>query len=46
MSKEFLIKIDKNHLGENVQAVILYDIIQDRLPLNYFQRIVVEKALN
>ena len=46
MSEEFLTKIEKNRLGENPQTVILYDIVHDRLFLNYLQRIVVKEALN
>lgn len=38
--------MEKDCLGKNLQAVIPCDIIQDRLFLNYLQRIVMEKALN
>lgn len=46
MSKELLTEIEKDRLGENLQAVILYDIIQDRLPFNHLQRVVIEEALH
>lgn len=46
MSKDFLTEIEKDFLGKNLQAIILCDIIQDRLFLNYLQRIIIEKTLN
>ena len=46
ISEEHLTKVEYNRLGKNPQAVILCDIIQNRLPLNHLQRVVVEKALN
>lgn len=38
--------MEKDCLGKNLQTVIPCNIIQDRLFLNYLQRIVIEKALN
>lgn len=35
MSEKHLTKVEYNHLGENPQAIILYDIIQNRLLLNH-----------
>ena len=46
MSEEDLTKIKSNCLGYNLQAILLYDIIKDRLFLNYLQLIVIEKVLN
>ena len=46
MSKEPLTKVEYNRLGKNPQAVTLCDNIQNRLPLNHLQRVVVEEALN
>ena len=46
MSEEHLTKVEYNRLGENPQAVILCDIIQNQLPLNHLQMVVVEEALN
>lgn len=46
MSEEHLTKVEYNRLGENPQAVILCNIIQNRLPLNHLQRVVIEEALN
>ena len=45
LSKEHLTKIKSSHLSNNPQTIILCDIIQDRLPLNHLQRIVIEKVL-
>lgn len=46
ISQKYLIKVEYNRLGKNPQTIILYDIIQDRLPLNHLQRVVMEEALN
>ncbi len=46
ISEKHLTKVKSNHLGDNLQVIILYDIIQDRLLLNYLQRLVIEKVLN
>lgn len=39
-------EIDKSRLGKNSDPVILYDIIQGRLPLNMLQHVVVEEVLS
>ena len=46
MLEEYLTKIKYSRLGNNPQAIILYEIIQDWLSLNHLQRVVVEKMLN
>lgn len=46
MSEKHLTKLKYNWFSKNPQAIILYDIIQDRLPFNYLQSVVVEKTLN
>ncbi len=46
MLEEYLTKVESIHLSDNPQAILLYDIIQDRLPLNHLQRVVVEEVLN
>ncbi len=46
MSEEHLTEIESSRLSDNPQAIILCDIIQDRLLLNHLQRVVVEKVLN
>ncbi len=46
MSEEHLIKVESSHLDDNPQAIILCDIIQDRLSLNHLQRVVLEEVLN
>lgn len=46
MSKEHLIQIEYNRLGENSQAIILCNIIYNWLSLNYLSRILVEEALH
>ncbi len=46
MSEEYLTKVESSYLSDNPQAIILYDIIQDQLPLNHLQRVVVEEVLN
>ncbi len=46
MSEEHLTKVESSRLGDNPQAIILCDIIQDRLPLNHLQRVVIEEVLN
>ncbi len=46
ISEEHLTKVEFSRLGNNLQAIILYDIIQDRLLFNYLQRVVVEEVLN
>ena len=46
ISEEYLTEIESSYLGDNLQAIILCDIIQDRLPLNHLQRVIVEEVLN
>lgn len=46
MSEKFLTKMKKDCFGMNLQALILCDIIQDWLLLNYLQKVVVKKVLN
>lgn len=46
MLEKFLTKIEKDRFGKNPQAIILCDIIQDQLSLNYLQRVVIEEAFN
>ncbi len=46
MPEEYLTKVESSRLGDNPQAIILCDIIQDQLPLNHLQRVVVEEVLN
>ena len=46
MSEEYLTKIKSSCLGDNLEAIILCDIIQDRLPFNHLQRVIIEKVLN
>ncbi len=46
ISEKHLTKIESSRLDNNLQAIILCDIIQDRLPHNYLQRVVVEEVLN
>ncbi len=46
MSEKLLTEVEYNRLSENPEVIILYDIIQDRLPLNHLQRVVVKKVLN
>ncbi len=46
MSKEYLTKVESSCLGDNPQAIILCNIIQDQLPLNHLQRVVIEEVLN
>ncbi len=46
MLEEYLTKVESSRLGDNPQAIILCDIIQDRLPLNHLQRVIVEEVLN
>ncbi len=46
MSEELLTEVEYNRLSENPEVIILCDIIQDRLPLNHLQRVVVEEVLN
>ncbi len=43
---ELLTKVEYNSLSKNLEVIILYDIIQDRLPLNHLQRVVVKEVLN
>ncbi len=46
MSEEYLTEEKSSCLGNNLQAIILCDIIQDRLSLNHLQKVVVEEVLN
>ena len=46
MGKELFTPIKKAQIGDKLQACVLYDIIETRLSLNYFQRIVVEKIFH
>lgn len=46
MLEEYLTKVESSRLSDNPQAIILYDIIQDRLFLNHLQRVIVEEVLN
>ncbi len=46
ISEEHLTKIESSRLGNNLQAIILCDIIQDRLLLNYLQGVIIEEVLN
>lgn len=44
--KELLTKVEYSCLSKNPQIIILCNIIQDRLPFNHLQRIVIKKVLN
>ncbi len=46
ISEEYLTEVESNCLDNNLQAIILYDIIQDQLLFNHLQLIIVEKVLN
>ncbi len=46
MLEEHLTKVESSHLVDNLQVIILCDLIQDRLSLNYLQKVVVEEVLN
>ena len=46
MSEEHLTEVESSRLGDNPQAIILCDIIQDRILLNHLQKVVVEEVLN
>ncbi len=46
MSEEYLTEVESSCLGDNPQVIILSDIIQDRLPFNHLQIVVVDEVLN
>ncbi len=46
MSEEHLTEVESSRLGDNLQAIILCDIIQDQLLLNYLQKVGGEEVLN
>ncbi len=46
MSEEYLTKVESSRLGDNPQAIILCDLIQNWFPLNHLQRVVIEEVLN
>lgn len=46
MSKKLFTKIKSSHFDNNLQAILLCDIFQDRLFFNELQRIIIEKVLN
>ncbi len=46
MSEELLAEVEYNRFSENPEVFILCDIIQDRLPLNHLQRVIVKEVLN
>ncbi len=46
MSEEHLTKVESSRFDDNSLAIILINIIQDQLPFNQLQRVVVKKVLN
>lgn len=46
MLERHLTKIKSSCLGNNSQAIILCDIIQNQLFFNHLQKVIVEKVLN
>lgn len=46
MSEKQLIDLESSRLGNNPQAITLCDIIQDQLPFNHLQRVIIEEVLN
>lgn len=46
MSEEVITKVEYSCLSKNSQVIILCDIIQDQLPLNHLQKVMINKVLN
>ncbi len=46
MLEKLLTKVEFSRLNNHLQAIILYDIIQDWFSLNYLRKFVVEEGPN